>query len=159
MTASARQGPPPLKPFGLVLRRDGSFWHEGVEVTHPRLRQHFLRSVEWAEAEGTFIVRLRHFRGWLDVEDTPYFVVAYDPPTGEILLTDRSRERLRPETLSLDDDDVLRCQVKGRWSARFTQTGQAHLLDALEFDGDRLVLQLGHERVDVPKALASAASG
>ena len=70
--------PPKLAPFGLRLHRDGSFSHEGVEVTHARLRAQFLRSVEWSEADGTFLVRLRHFRGWLDVEDTPWFVVAYD---------------------------------------------------------------------------------
>jgi hypothetical protein len=147
-------GPPRLAPFGLVLRRDGSFWHEGVEVTHERLRAQFLRSVEWSEADGAFVVRLRHFRGWLDVEDTPWFVVAYDAATGEIELTDGSRERLRAGSLRADGDDVLRCEVKGgRWEARFTHRGQALLLDALEGDGDRLWLRMGGDRVLLPAAL------
>lgn len=137
------QGPPRLAPFGLTLRRDGSFWHEGGPVTHPRLRAQFLRSVEWSEADGAFLVRLRHFRGWLDVEDTAWFVVAYDPASGEIELTDGTRERLQPATLRVDPDGVLRCGVKrGRWDARFTHRGQAHLLDAIEPREDGLYLRI-----------------
>jgi len=147
-------GPPKLAPFGLSLRRDASFWHEGVEVTHVRLRAQFLRSVEWSEADGAFLVRLRHFRGWLDVEDTPWFVVAYDAPSGEIELTDGTREPLRVETLRADDDDVLRCAVKdGRWDARFTHRGQALLLDALEDGAQGLCLRAGARRVPLPAAL------
>jgi len=140
--------PPKLAPFGLVLRRDGSFWHEGAPITHAKLRAHFLRSVEWSEPDGAFLVRLRHFRGWLDVEDTAWFVVLYDAARGEIELTDGSREALRPETLRADADGVLRCAVKGgRFDARFTHRGQAHLLDALEDDGgDGLILCVGARR-------------
>ena len=152
--AAVTAGPPPLRPFGLVLRRDGTFWHEGVQVTHPKLHGQFLRSVEWAEDEGTFIVRLRHFRGWLDVEDTPWFVVAYDPEQGEIQLTDGHAERLNVETLRSDADGVLRCQVRGRWDARFTREGQAQLLEAIDLDGDAPALHLGRERVTLPAALA-----
>ena len=146
------QGPPRLAPFGLVLRRDGTFWHEGVQVTHRRLAAQFLRSVEWSEADGAFLVRLRHFRGWLDVEDTPWFVVSYDEASGEIELTDGTREVLEPRTLRMDADDVLRCAVKGgRWDARFTHRGQAHLLDALEPGDDGLRLRIAgrHERLDL----------
>jgi hypothetical protein len=147
-------GPPKLAPFGLSLRRDGSFWHEGVPVTHARLHAQFLRSVEWSEADGAFLVRLRHFRGWLDVEDTPWFVVAYDSASGEVELTDGTREPLRIETLRADDDDVLRCAVKGgRWDARFTHRGQALLLDALEDCGDGLCLRAGARRVLLPASL------
>ncbi len=145
-----RSGPPPLRPFGLVLRRDGSFWHEGVRVTHPKLHAQFLRSVEWAEEEETFVVRLRHFRGWLDVEDTPWFVVSYDPASGEIQLTDGHCERLRPETLRADDDGVLRCRVRDRWEARFDRSGQAHLLGALDLEADPPRLDLAGEPISLP---------
>jgi len=37
----ADPGPPPLRPFGLVLHRDGSWTHEAVAITHPRLRAAF----------------------------------------------------------------------------------------------------------------------
>src|SRR5262249_33508147 len=104
-------GPPPLRPFGLVLRRDGSFWHEGVRVTHPRLPAALGAGVRWAEAEQTFVVQLDRFRGWLDVEDCAFFVDGYDAPTGEVELSDRTREPLAAETLTADPDDAFRCTV------------------------------------------------
>jgi hypothetical protein len=151
--AGVTAGPPPLRPFGLVLRRDGTFWHEGVQVTHPKLHAQFLRSVEWAEEEGTFIVRLRHFRGWLDVEDTPWFVSAYDADRGELELTDGHVERLRVESLRADPDGVLRCGVRDRWEARFTREGQTQLLEAIELKGDAPRLHVGREWVKLPVGL------
>jgi len=133
-----------------VLRRDGSFWHEGVRVTHARLHQAFLAGVRWAENERTFVVQLGRYRGWLEVEDTAFFVTAYDATTGEVELSDRTRERLDAATLVVDADEVMRCTVKGRFAARFTRGAQAHLLDALEFEGERIVLRSGETRLLAP---------
>ena len=143
-------GAPPLRPTGIVLRADMTFWHEGVKVTHPRLHSAFLRGVGFAEEEGVFVVRLGHFRGQIEVEDTPYWVVAYDPVRGSVELTDKSEEPLRPETLSIDPDDVLRCLVKGRFPARFTREGQAHLLDSLEIEECQARVRCGSEWVAAP---------
>ena len=139
-------GPPPLRPFGLVLRRDGTFWHEGVPVTHPRLARALRAGVRWADAEQTFIVQLRHFRGWLDVEDTAFFVESYDAATGEIEISDRTREPLDAATLCADPDDALRCTVKRRFPARFTRGAQEHLLAAVEVDGDDVFVRAGAQR-------------
>ena len=133
-----------------MLCRDGRFVHDGIEVTHPRLREAFRRGVRFAEAEGVFVVQLGVFRGQIEVEDTPFFVVAYDAATGSIELTDRSSEALEVATLAMDDDGVLRCRVKGRFPARFTQTGQAHLLDAVEPSGAGYALRAGRRRLAVP---------
>jgi len=106
--------------------------------------------VRWADAERTFVVEIGRFRGWLDVEDTAFFVTAYDGGTGEVELSDRTRERLAVATLSIDADDVLRCTVKGRFAARFTRGAQAHLLDAVEFDGEGPVVCAGSARLRAP---------
>ena len=45
-------GPPPLRPFGLVLHHDGRWTHEGVPVTNRRLREAFDRSVRFLPAEA-----------------------------------------------------------------------------------------------------------
>ncbi len=127
-------GAPPLRPTGIVLRADMTFWHDGVKVTHAGLQSAFLRGVDFAEQEGVFVVRVGHFRAQIEVEDTPYWVVAYDPGRGCVELTDRSEEPLRPETLSIDPDDVFRFTVKARFPARFTRAGQAHLLNNLEIE-------------------------
>ena len=103
--------------------------------------------MRWADAERTFVVELGRFRGWLDVEDTAFFVTAYDGGTGEIELSDRTRERLAVATLCADADDVLRCTVKARFAARFTRGAQAHLLDAIERDCDGFVVRAGCARL------------
>jgi hypothetical protein len=94
------------------------------------------------------------FRGWLDVEDTAFFVTSYDASTGEVELSDRSRERLAATTLAVDPDDVLRCTVKGRFAARFTRAAQAHLLEAVDVDVDvdvgAVVVRAGGERLRAP---------
>ena len=143
-------GAPPLHPTGLMLRSDMTFWHEGVRVTHARLHSAFLRGVEFAEEEGVFVVRVGHFRGQIEVEDTPYWVVAYDPERGSVELTDRTEEPLRPETLSIDSDDAFRCTVKGRFPARFTREGQAHLLNNLAIEECRATVLCGGEWLPGP---------
>jgi hypothetical protein len=121
-----------------------------VRVTHPRLHAAFLSGVCWAEAERTFVVQLGRFRGWLDVEDTAFFVTAYDAATGELELSDRTRESLEAASLTVDPDDAFRCTVKARFAARFTRAAQAHLLDALEVDTDGVVVRAGTARLRAP---------
>lgn len=123
------------------------FRHEGQLVTHPRLHQVLLRGVRFLDEEGVFVVQVGPYRGQIEVEDTPFWVVTYDPESGEIELTDRSSERLEAQTLSLDPDEALRCRVKGRFPARFTLAGQAHLLDALELRGGTPWLRQGGDWV------------
>lgn len=121
------------------------FRHEGQIVTHPRLHRVLLRGVRFSDQEGVFVVQVGPYRGQIEVEDTPFWVVAYDAESGEIQLTDGSSEPLDVQTLSADPDEVLRCRVKGRFPARFTHAGQAHLLDALELRGGTPGLRVGDE--------------
>jgi hypothetical protein len=107
--------------------------------------------VRFAEAERTFVVQIGPFRGWLDVEDTAFFVDAYDAETGEVDVSDRTREPLDAASLVADADDALRCTVKRRFAARFTRTAQAELLAALELEDGRVVVRAGDERRVAPR--------
>ena len=66
-------GPPPLRPFGLVLHHDGRFSHEGEPIRNRRLREHFERNVEYLADEKKYIVRLQHFRGEVVIEEAGFF--------------------------------------------------------------------------------------
>jgi len=110
-------------------------------VTHPRLAAALRAGVRWSEPERMFVVQLDRFRGWLEVEDTAFFVDGYDAATGELELSDRTREPLDAATLASDPDDAFRCTVKGRFPARFTHAAQEHLLAALEVEGDRVYVR------------------
>jgi hypothetical protein len=135
---AARRGPPPLRPFGLVLHHDGSWTHEGQPVTHARLRAHFDRSVRFLPDEGKFVVTLRHFRGEIEVEEAGFFVRAFDPATARIRLSDGSEEVLDAGSLHVSPrDGALLCRVKrdlapGGLLARFGHAAQAELLCAVE---------------------------
>ena len=149
-------GPPPLRPFGLVLHHDGSWTHEGHPVTHPRLRAAFDRSVRWLPDERKYVVQLGRFRGEIEVEEAPFFVRAVDLEGGRVFLADGSRELLDPASLHLSPrDGALLCRVgragdTERHLARFTQTAQAELLLAVEDGEEGRTLQLAGHRVVLP---------
>lgn len=149
LPGAAPPGPPPLRPFGLVLHRDGRFTHEGFPLLHARLRALFERSVRYLPEEGRYVVQVGRFRGQLEVEEAGFFVRAVDLARGTVALSDRSEEPLDPATLrpSALDPDALLCTVKralvaGGLPARFERGAQAELLLAVEEAGDGLALRL-----------------
>lgn len=101
---TGRRGPPPLRPFGLVLHRDGSWTHEGRPITNPRLRRLFDRSVRYLPDEDKFVVQVGRFRGQIEVEEAAFFVRATDLERGTVQLSDGSEEPLDPATLSVSDE-------------------------------------------------------
>ena len=135
---AARPGPPLLAPFGLVLHRDGSWTHEGVSVTHPRLRAAFDRSVRFLPGEGVYVVQLGRFRGQIEVEEAAFFVREVDLARGTLRLSDGSIEHLDVASLRTSSHDgAWLCTVKRDLHpeglpARFTHASQAELLGAVE---------------------------
>ena len=148
-------GPPPLKPFGLVLRRDGSWIHDGHPFEHARLRAVFDRSVRFLPGEGVYVVQLGRFRGQIEVEETGFFVRSFDAARGRVALSDGTAEPLEVASLrTAPVDGAFLCTVKrelvaGGLPARFTQAAQAELLAAVEVDsgGPGLRLSNGFARL------------
>jgi len=147
--APGAPGPPPLRPFGLRLHRDGRFTHEGFPIANPRLRALFERSVRYLPEEGKYVVQVQRFRGEVEVEEAGFFVRTIDLERGMISLSDRSEEPLDPSSLrpSALDPDALLCTVKrdlvpGGLPARFDHGAQAELLQAVEDGPDGPVLRM-----------------
>jgi hypothetical protein len=155
--AQAAAGPPPLRPFGLVLRHDGLFLHEGEPIRNKKLREHFDRSVEYLPEEGKYVVRLGHFRGQVEVQEAGFFVRSIELASGELRLSDGSRERLDVASLATSPiDGALLCRVKRALvaeglPARFSSSAQAELLLAVEDRDGRSVLRLGRDAVELPE--------
>ncbi|MFK7897168.1 MAG: hypothetical protein AB8G23_15110 [Myxococcota bacterium] len=151
------KGPPPLTPFGLKLHHDGVFSHEGEPIGNRRLREHFDRSVEYLADKEKFIVRLKHFRGEIVVQEAGFFVRAVDLDSGEIHLSDGTREALDLSTLAESPiDGALLCRVKrdlvsAGLLARFLHGPQAELLQAVELDGDCLFVEIAGRREPMPE--------
>jgi len=136
--APPRRGPPPLRPFGLVLHHDGRFSHEGVPITNAKLRAAFDRSVRYLPDEDEYVVQLGRFRGQIELEEAGFFVRGFDPATATLRLSDGSRERLDVASLHVSPrDGALLCRVKRELHpegllARFQHAAQAELLHAVE---------------------------
>ena len=136
--ASPRRGPPPLRPFGLVLHHDGRWTHEGVPVTNARLRAAFDRGVRYLPEEKKYVVQLGRFRAEIELEEAGFFVRSFDAPSAVISLSDGSEETLDTGSLRASDrDGAFLCTVKrdlapGGLPARFQHAAQAELLHAVE---------------------------
>jgi len=154
---AAGPGPPPLRPFGLVLHHDGRFSHEGAPITNRRLREHFDRSVEYLPDAGKFIVRLKHFRAEVEVEEAAFFVRSLDLGSGQMSLSDGSCEILDVASLATSTiDGTLLCRVKRALVAdgvlaRFTHAAQSEFLQALEPEGDGYLVSIAGRREDCPE--------
>jgi hypothetical protein len=141
---SAPGGPPPLRPFGLVLHHDGRWTHEGVPVVNAKLRAAFDRGVRYLPDEGdegdegVYVVQLGRFRGQIELEEAGFFVRSFDPPTATLALSDGTEEILDVGSLRTSAfDGALLCTVKRALvpeglSARFHHAAQAELLCAVE---------------------------
>lgn len=151
------KGPPPLRPFGLVLHHDGSWSHEGVPFLHAGLIKAFDRSVRYLPEEGKYVVQLGRFRGEIEVEEAAFFVREADAATGTVLLSDGTREPLEPASLRPSPRDgallatVKRELVPEGLPARFTRRAQAELFHAVrENDAGELRLAWGGAEAPLP---------
>jgi hypothetical protein len=137
-------GPPPLRPFGLVLHHDGRWTHEGEPILHRKMREHFDGHVRWLPDERKYVVFLRHFRGEIEVEEAGFFVRDLDPASGEITLSDGAREALDCASLRASPiDGAWLCTVKrdlapGGLPARLLADVQAALASRVEERDGRL---------------------
>ncbi len=137
---------------GLAIDEEGRFLHRGEPITHRRTLEVLWRSLERA-GDGRYQVRVGRESAWVRLADAPYAVrgVAGDPP--RLTLSDGTEEPLRPETLRLGRDGVLRCLVKGDHRARFGRAAQVALGLAMEEDPaspSGFSLRLSGRRVPVP---------
>ena len=131
-------GPPPLRPFGLVLHHDGSWTHEGQPILNRRIREKFDGSVRYLPEEGKYVVQIGRFRGEIEVEEAGFFVRDVDLDQGGVALSDGSRDAFDLESLRVSElDGAYLCTVKrelapGGLPARFTHAAQAELLAAVD---------------------------
>ena len=130
-------GPPPLRPFGLVLHHDGRWTHEGVPLRNRKLRAAFDRSVRYLPNERKYVVQLGRFRGQIEVEEAAFFVRDFDAESAALHLSDGSIDALDASTLRVSErDGALLCDVKRELAAaglpaRFNHAAQAELLHAV----------------------------
>ncbi len=123
----------------LRVDKDGAWYHEDDEVTHPGILSNLRDGLE-QDADG-YAIRIGAVRVPVEVEDTPYAVIRFEPDGGgfAVTLNDMTREALDPATLRLTQDEAPYCRVKGgRFDARFSRAAAYQLLERVEAgDGGR----------------------
>jgi hypothetical protein len=156
-TAGPSGGPPPLRPFGLILHHDGRWSHEGQPILNRKLRERFDCSVVYLPEQEKYVVCIGRFRGQIEVEEAAFFVRSVDLASGEVVLSDRSTSPLEPATLTVSPlDGALLCRVKRDLApegvtARFRQAAQAELLSAVEDFGGGYLVRLGANLIPFPE--------
>ncbi len=138
---------------GIRLDRSLRWWHDDQLVEHPRIIETFNQSLVPTD-DGRFQLQIGKDWCFVAVEDAAYAVTAIDAMDDgglSVRLSDRTAERLAPDTLQLGDDGVLQCRVKaGRARARFARDAQFELGSLLVPEGTRLYLELTGRRVPTP---------
>ena len=108
---------------GIRLDREGRFWHEGAQVTHPGFQRALLR---WLDRlpDGRPILRLDERRyAYVDVDDAHLLVLSarWDGDRVFLHLNDGAGEELDYSSLEVGEDSALYCRVRGgRLTARIT---------------------------------------
>jgi len=130
----------------LRITRDGEWFHEDVEVTHPGILAN-LRDGLRVDAGGHYL-QAGPARVPVELDDAPFTVLRVEVAGDGLVVTlnDLSREPLDPDTLSFDADGVPHCRVKqGRFVARLSRAAAHQLLDHMEEgeDESRAVLIVG----------------
>jgi len=130
-----RQSSIPLNPK-IFLDREGNWFCDGEEITHPRTVQLFSRSLRKCPG-GKYELSIGKENCPVEIEDTPYLIrrVDFDSHRITVTLNDESEEPLAPESLEVGENDVLYCRVKhGEHQARFRRKAYYQLSDRVEYN-------------------------
>lgn len=111
------------------------FQHEGTPVRHAGLLRALYR---WLDRlpDGQVILRLDGQRfAHVDVDDTPLVARAARVDGGSVVLalSDGAEEPLNPASVTIDDQGVMRCGVRGgRLEARLATSAACLVADFIE---------------------------
>jgi hypothetical protein len=137
----------------LRIDRDGNWFHDETEVTHPGIIAN-LRDNLQVDERGHYL-QIGPARVPVEVEDAPYVVERVEA-LGDGLtatLNDLTREPVALDTLRVDERGIPRCRVKeGRFDARLSRAATYQLLQHVQPDEGtgRSSLVLGRRRHPVP---------
>ncbi len=119
----------PVAPTaGLSIDDEGRFLVHGEPVTHERTLEVLWRGLS-AGPDGGWQVRIGREAAPVAVAGTPFVVVAVPEDGGRatLVLAGGCREPLRPETLRVGRDGLLRATLASGHEARFSRAAQIAL--------------------------------
>ena len=141
-----------VKGEKIVLKRNGVWFADGIEITHEQTRDLFFRSIHWDEKtndEGQhFYLEVGYERLFFDVEDTPYFVVSLgEESDGRLFanLTNSVKSPIQHDLLSYENTSLYLTLSNG-FKARFLAAPYYDLLKHLEEDATGYYVEIAGQK-------------
>ncbi len=131
-----------MESSDIKIDKDGIWYYRGAHMFRKDILCIFFDNLKVNDC-GQYFIKLNEEIYYLDVEDTAFVITAVyktnDPSSGyeqiEILLSDDVREILDLNTLTVNKDNIMYCQIKGgTFSARFTRKSYYQLAEFIEQD-------------------------
>jgi uncharacterized protein len=132
----------------LSIDADGTWRHEGVEITHERTWKLFSRTLDIDE-QGRYFLQIKNECAVVEVVDAPFVVATIRVIDEGIRLTlvDGTQEMLDPGTIRISDTNIPYCKVRnGKMEARFSRTAYHQLAELIVEEGDGYFLKIGETR-------------
>jgi hypothetical protein len=120
----------------IFLDREGNWFSDGEEITHPRTVQLFSRSLRKCP-DGKYELSIGKENCPVEIEDTPYQVrqVDFGSDGVTVTLNDESEEPLALESLEVGKNEVLYCRVKQKaHAARFLRKAYYQLAQRIDYN-------------------------
>ena len=146
-----------IPPCLIFIAKDGHWYHKGAEMIHRDFIQLFYKNME-IDSAGQYVINWDGKQCFVEVEDTAFVVwsVAYQEKARNtnacflISLSDDTQEKLVLETLSVGQDNVMYCMIKGNiFPARFNRAAYYQLAGYIEQENETYYLPLNGKKHNI----------
>ncbi len=145
-----------MESSDIKIDKDGIWYYRGAHMFRKDILCIFFDHLQCDDC-GKHFIELNGEIYYIDVEDTPFVVSAvYKTKSAEngceqieILLSDDSIEILDMNTLSVGENNVIYCRVKGgKFAARFVRKSYYQLAEFIEEEdaGDKFCIILNSQK-------------
>lgn len=143
-----------VKGEKIVLKKDGTWFADGIEITHEQTRDLFFKSIHWDKTEKQHYLEVGYERIFIEVEDTPYFVNALEQKSGGAIVaklsnfTDIDIIPDRPDRIQYTDGNLYLLLESGE-RAKFLSASYYDLLRGLQEDSRAYYVTISGQRVNL----------
>lgn len=144
-----------MRAVGLRLDRAGHLWHQGTEVTHPRLRQALMRWLDVRD-DGKDIIRLDDKRyAYVEIEDAHLRArsARWDGDRVIVRWDDEQDEELDYGSLRQAEDHALYVRARGKLRGRIAGPAYHAIAERIVESEDRYELEAAGRRWPIAGAM------
>ncbi len=136
----------------ILLKKDGTWIADGIEITHEETRKIFYKSIHWDSEQKKYYLEIGYERLFIEVEDTPYFVTELERTGKKIFAKLSSTVEIEILATNLlyvyqHPQGVLYLMLPENERARFLSASYYDLLKDLTEDENGYFLTIVGERV------------